>query len=379
MGVPHLPSFHLGGSALALLWLAAPGLGRQDCNQNGVPDAQDIAGGTSADCNQNGIPDECEFGDIVLYHDFDGQVTLPPGVTTSFTSLWHVTSACRPPGGGASGAYCYFGQDTSCDFHTGFPIVGDFTLHDVPVPDRSVAILSYWSHYEGEAGGMVGCGPFPLDDARVVVNGVDVVDDHCNDPAQPIEWRYRTADLSPYAGQTIDIAWHFDSCDRLFNYFFGWGVDDLRITVFEDVSENGVPDACERIGVTYCQANPNSTGGPATLAVLGSPVVAEADLFLHAQSAPPDQFGYYLMSMAQASTPLPPPSQATLCLGPPIVRFAGQVLSSGQAGELNLRLDFQNLPKQTVFQPGEVWNFQCWFRDVGNTSNVSHAVSVTLQ
>ena len=30
-----------------------------DCNGNGVDDARDIAGGTSADCNRNGIPDEC--------------------------------------------------------------------------------------------------------------------------------------------------------------------------------------------------------------------------------------------------------------------------------------------------------------------------------
>ena len=31
-----------------------------DCNGNGVGDAHDIAGETSADCNDNGIPDECE-------------------------------------------------------------------------------------------------------------------------------------------------------------------------------------------------------------------------------------------------------------------------------------------------------------------------------
>ena len=31
-----------------------------DCNQNGVPDDQDIAAGTSGDCGANGVPDECE-------------------------------------------------------------------------------------------------------------------------------------------------------------------------------------------------------------------------------------------------------------------------------------------------------------------------------
>lgn len=32
-----------------------------DCNVNGVPDADDIAEGTSEDCNDNGIPDECDI------------------------------------------------------------------------------------------------------------------------------------------------------------------------------------------------------------------------------------------------------------------------------------------------------------------------------
>ncbi|MBU0717536.1 MAG: hypothetical protein KJ749_04745, partial [Planctomycetes bacterium] len=31
-----------------------------DCNENGIPDGQDIAAGTSEDCNNNGVPDECE-------------------------------------------------------------------------------------------------------------------------------------------------------------------------------------------------------------------------------------------------------------------------------------------------------------------------------
>ncbi len=34
-----------------------------DCNQNGIPDYQDIATHTSTDCDKNGLPDECEFID----------------------------------------------------------------------------------------------------------------------------------------------------------------------------------------------------------------------------------------------------------------------------------------------------------------------------
>jgi len=32
-----------------------------DCNDNGIPDAEDIALGTSADCNFNDVPDECDI------------------------------------------------------------------------------------------------------------------------------------------------------------------------------------------------------------------------------------------------------------------------------------------------------------------------------
>ena len=34
-----------------------------DCNGNNVPDANDIASGTSLDCNANGMPDECDIAD----------------------------------------------------------------------------------------------------------------------------------------------------------------------------------------------------------------------------------------------------------------------------------------------------------------------------
>ena len=43
--------------------------GELDCNGNGVPDACDIANGTSEDANGNGIPDEC---DSMCVGDVDG-------------------------------------------------------------------------------------------------------------------------------------------------------------------------------------------------------------------------------------------------------------------------------------------------------------------
>jgi hypothetical protein len=34
-----------------------------DCNNNSVPDPDDISGGASQDCNANGVPDECDIDD----------------------------------------------------------------------------------------------------------------------------------------------------------------------------------------------------------------------------------------------------------------------------------------------------------------------------
>ena len=46
----------------------------QDCNGNGIPDACDIANGTSLDLNSNGIPDECESSPCPWDLDGDGVV-----------------------------------------------------------------------------------------------------------------------------------------------------------------------------------------------------------------------------------------------------------------------------------------------------------------
>ena len=139
------------------------------------------------------------------------------------------------------------------------------------------------------------------------------------------------------------------------------------------------------LGVRYCVANPNSTGWPAGISGWGSPLVAENDVLLRAMNVPANQFGYYLMSMHQDFVPLFGGSQGNLCLGPPIIRLShvpGGILFSGEAGIMELQLDLTALPQSTVFQPGDVWNFQCWFRDVVGatfTSNTTEGLAITWQ
>jgi hypothetical protein len=55
-----------------------------DCNENLVPDDQDIADGTSEDCQPDGVPDECQFydEDPFLYYWDDGSHDVSIGVSS---------------------------------------------------------------------------------------------------------------------------------------------------------------------------------------------------------------------------------------------------------------------------------------------------------
>ncbi|HOW73898.1 MAG TPA: PHB depolymerase family esterase [Phycisphaerae bacterium] len=55
----HVPPFPVDRWHLVVEWLLAHSK-PDDCNGNSIPDAQDIANGTSRDCNGNLFPDECE-------------------------------------------------------------------------------------------------------------------------------------------------------------------------------------------------------------------------------------------------------------------------------------------------------------------------------
>jgi len=140
------------------------------------------------------------------------------------------------------------------------------------------------------------------------------------------------------------------------------------------------------IGAKYCSTNVNSSGLPASVRALGSLAVADNWLRLSAIDVAKNQFGYYLMSTSQAYVPFFGGNSGVLCLGSPIVRFnippAGKVLFSGESGVMEFRPDLTNLPQGIVFQPGESWNFQVWFRDVVGgtfTSNTSDGVTVTWE
>ena len=73
----NVPSWQFGSTGSAAYLLHFPGV-NHDCNHNGVPDATDVAGGTSLDCNGDGRPDECEYPGCtgIVLGDFDCNGTV---------------------------------------------------------------------------------------------------------------------------------------------------------------------------------------------------------------------------------------------------------------------------------------------------------------
>ncbi|MEM9378525.1 MAG: hypothetical protein AAGB93_01155 [Planctomycetota bacterium] len=141
-------------------------------------------------------------------------------------------------------------------------------------------------------------------------------------------------------------------------------------------------------GVSYCGPSvPNSSGGSARIAGLGSTDTGANDLVLRATELPTQATSYFLVSDVQSIVVGPGGSSGNLCLGGSIGRFIGpgQILNSGVEGRVDLPIDLTSIPSPSGFvavAPGETWNFQCWFRDsVGGvaTSNFTDALSVTFE
>src|SRR3954469_4622228 len=76
-------------------------LGDYDCNDNGIPDAAEIASGALRDCNGNGIPDACELAagppvPCFCYANCDQSVVRPYLNVADFTCFLQKFAAADP-------------------------------------------------------------------------------------------------------------------------------------------------------------------------------------------------------------------------------------------------------------------------------------------
>ncbi|MCP3918439.1 MAG: PKD domain-containing protein [bacterium] len=140
------------------------------------------------------------------------------------------------------------------------------------------------------------------------------------------------------------------------------------------------------IGTSYCSpAVANTTGSPATIVAIGSAVVTDNDVTLVAAQLPLGEFGYFLASPTQGFVANPGGSVGNLCLGggPLLGRYAGMAQNSGTTGTFSIPVDLTAVPiavppGSVMIQPGDNWNFQCWYRDTAS-SNFTDAVSIDFE
>ncbi len=112
------------------------------------------------------------------------------------------------------------------------------------------------------------------------------------------------------------------------------------------------------------------------MSATGSLNVAANDVTVTASQLPALQFGYFITSQTQGFFQ-PGGSNGFICLGGNIGRY-NQPGSVGQGPVITLQLDLTSIPvnpPQAVL-PGDSWNFQCWYRDLGNTNNFTDGLNI---
>ena len=70
-----------------------------------------------------------------------------------------------------------------------------------------------------------------LDTAKVSIDGVQI--DQATE--SPNSWQSRTADVTAWAGQTVELAFTFDTRDNIYNNFRGWQIDGIQWAITDVV------------------------------------------------------------------------------------------------------------------------------------------------
>lgn len=164
--------------------------------------------------------------------------------------------------------------------------------------------------------------------------------------------------------------------------------EDIASGFSLDENCNTIPDECESTGMRYCSPQEaNSTGGAATIVVVGSSIISDGDLTLTACGAPAGMLGYFLVSTSSGLIDLPAAglSSGFLCLGTGKGRFLGQAGVTSAAGAMSpTSVDLTSVPLSSgpdyAVAPGQTLYFQGWFRDSAASpgNNFTDAVAVTF-
>jgi V8-like Glu-specific endopeptidase len=154
---------------------------------------------------------------------------------------------------------------------------------------------------------------------------------------------------------TSDVRLRFTANDSGSASIVEAGVDGFRV----------VRAACAPF-VNYCVSGALGS----VISATGSSSIAANDLVLHASNIPADKNGLFFYSTNKLQAPF---GNGTRCVGSPAARLP--LVNSGAGTTLDFALNYGAL--STAIQAGDLWNFQCWFRD-GSLYDLSDGLQVVF-
>jgi|GEM_PF-1369697 len=134
-------------------------------------------------------------------------------------------------------------------------------------------------------------------------------------------------------------------------------------------------DGNHPVGMTYCLANPNSSGSRGRIELSGTGRISANNLGLHAHGLPPNTVGLFFIGTQEVGAPL---GNGLLCAGGHVGRIA-VVFSDGSGSASHAFDNNATLGGAPPVLAGQTRTFQNWFRDVpagGAENNLTNAVAV---
>ena len=141
--------------------------------------------------------------------------------------LWHVcTRRGNEAGHSALGSF-YYGSETAGNYDMGAATAGSITSPSVALPAGSPITLTFNYILQTES-------ETAWDTARVLVSKdgfatFTTIATRSTNLPNVSEWTKFTADLSSFAGTTVQIRFVFDTVDGVLNAYEGWYVDDVDV------------------------------------------------------------------------------------------------------------------------------------------------------
>lgn len=204
-----------------------------------------------------------DFNKSLNFVDYFGFDTSDDGFTVDNTSayedlgLWHRTTRRGFVSEELSDYSFYYGNDETGNYETPGPNAGSITSRPIKLVPHGLLELRFNYVLQNE-------NSLDFDEASVSVSNdggvtfTKIISSALGQLPLVDDWQEATFDLTPYAGQTIQLRFSFDTLDAVENQYEGWYVDDVTIVNDDDWSDyySFTANAGQRIEMTV-----TSTGG----------------------------------------------------------------------------------------------------------------------